>query len=200
MDLTTLIDVHPNLPRLSSCLDVLGNEGRVWAVQRWTRANMAALWDAAQGFRPVTLDDFVPATVGPFVEVIHSGKNSLPAATLFEKRFCRPALDPQATQPTLLGYNEQPFALFVGSGYYMARPSGLDGEVDIDYTMLPTSKPAAWPPIRSNSERLGRWVYAGMIDVVRGLSSHVTIGRARKKSGWMDTWFVLVRQDPAPAT
>jgi hypothetical protein len=33
---------------------------------------------------------------------------------------------------------------------------------------------------------------------MRGISSHVTIGRARKKQGWMDAWFVLVREDPQP--
>jgi hypothetical protein len=38
-----------------------------------------------------------------------------------------------------------------------------------------------------------------MVDVMRGISSHVSIGRARKKNGWMDAWFVLVREDPSPA-
>jgi hypothetical protein len=37
-----------------------------------------------------------------------------------------------------------------------------------------------------------------MIDVMHGISSHVSIGRARKKHGWMDAWFVLVREDPQP--
>ena len=55
---------------------------------------------------------------------------------------------------------------------------------------------ATWPEIVPNSVKLGRFVYAGMIDVMRGISSHVSIGRARKKHGWMDAWFVLVREDP----
>jgi hypothetical protein len=35
-----------------------------------------------------------------------------------------------------------------------------------------------------------------MVDVMRGISTHVSIGRARKAHGWMDAWFVLVREDP----
>src|ERR1019366_2758957 len=53
-------------------------------------------------------------------------------------------------------------------------------------------------PRDPESRRLGRFAYYGMIDVMRGISSHVTIGRARKKHGWMDAWFVLVREDPQP--
>ena len=57
--------------------------------------------------------------------------------------------------------------------------------------------PEAWPAIVPNEARLGRFVYAGMIDVMRGISTHVSIGRAKKKKGYMDAWFVLVREDRA---
>ena len=43
--------------------------------------------------------------------------------------------------------------------------------------------------------RLGRFVYAGMIDIMRGVSTHVTIGRALKGGKFMDAWFVLCRED-----
>jgi hypothetical protein len=33
---------------------------------------------------------------------------------------------------------------------------------------------------------------------MRGISSHVTIGRAKRKRGWMDAWFILVREDAKP--
>jgi hypothetical protein len=65
--------------------------------------------------------------------------------------------------------------------------------------MLPKEKPDAWPPIIDNTAKLGRFVYFGMVDVMRGVSSHVSIGRAKKKVVWMDAWFVLVREDPKPA-
>jgi len=194
MELKNLIETHLDLPRLSKDLDELGTPARVWAVRQWTRDDMAILWEATKGFRPVTLDDFVPPSVPPHVEVITHGKNSLPTFTHFQKRFSKPA-DPES-KDMLIGYNHQANELFTGPGYYVAHPSTEPGEVDIDYTMLPHERVETWPPIIPNSRRLGRFVYYGMVDVMRGISSHVTIGRARKKGGWMDAWFVLVREDP----
>ncbi|HEV3191431.1 MAG TPA: hypothetical protein VGY54_13075, partial [Polyangiaceae bacterium] len=69
MDLQNLIEVHLDIPRLAKDLDELGHAGRVWSVRQWTRANMAILWDAAKGFRPITLDDYVPPGVPPHVAV-----------------------------------------------------------------------------------------------------------------------------------
>ena len=55
-----------------------------------TRAQ-GRLWDAAAGTAPpVTQADLVPPDLPPLREVIFHGKNSLPAFTLFQKRFCRP--------------------------------------------------------------------------------------------------------------
>lgn len=196
MELKNLIDVHMDLPRLGKDLDELGHGARVWATRQWSRGTQARLWEAAKGFRPVTLDDYVPAAVPPFVEVRTWGKNTLPAHTLFQKRFCRPS-DPDA-KDRLYGYNFQSLSAFSGPGYYVAHPSPDAGEVDIDYTMLPPEKPPAWPDIVPNSARLGILIYHGMIDVMRGISSHVSIGRAKKKGQWMDAWFVLVREDPPP--
>jgi hypothetical protein len=96
----------------------------------------------------------------------------------------------------LLGYNFQSLSPITGPGYYVAHPSAEAGEVDIDYTMVPKERPSSWPDILPNSSRFGRFVYYGMVDVMRGISSHVSIGRAKKKDGWMDAWFVLVREDP----
>ena len=197
MELKNLIEIHLDLPRLSKNLDELGHPGRLWAVRQWTRANMITLWEATKGFHPVSLDDFVPTSVEPGVEVIHHGKNSLPTFTHFQKRFSKPR-DPESKE-MLVGFNHQSNSLFTGPGYYVAHPSSDPGEVDVDYTMVPREKPDAWPEIIPNSQRLGRFVYEGMVDVMRGISSHVTIGRARKKHGWMDAWFVLVRQDAPPA-
>lgn len=193
MDLRSLIDTHLDLARLSKDLDELGHPGRLWAVHHWTRADMATLWEAAKGLRPVTLDDYVPPGVGPLVEVIHDGKNSLPLFTHFQKRFCKPA-DP-GTKDAAYGYNHQSMSAFTGPGYFVMHPSTEPGEMDIDYTMVPKEKVTAWPPIVNNGG-LGRFVYRGMVDVMRGIATHVSIGRARKSQGWMDNWFVLVREDP----
>lgn len=198
MELKNLIEKHLDLPRLAKDLDEIGTPARIWATRQWTRSIQARLYEAAKGFRPVTLEDYVPAGTAPHVEVITHGMNTLPAHNHFQKRFCKPA-DPE-TKDQLIGFNYQALSGFTGPGYYVARPAGDKGEVDIDYTMLPKEKAESWPTIIPNSQRLGRFVYYGMIDVMRGISSHVSIGRARKKSGWMDAWFVLVRQDPTPAS
>jgi hypothetical protein len=193
MDLKNLIETHLDLPRLSKDLSEIGHWARVWSVRQWTRANMRTLWEASRGFLPIDLNDFVPGTVPPLVEVIHQGQNSLPVHTHFEKRFCRPS-DP-AGEGTLLGYNHQALSAVTGPGYFVVRPSGEAGEVAIDYTAVPKEKPRDWPPILPNQVRLGRFVYDGMVDVMRGLASHVSIGRAKKQDRWMDNWFVLVRDD-----
>jgi hypothetical protein len=198
MDLQNLIQVHLDIPRLAKDLDELGHAGRVWSVRQWTRANMATLWDAAKGFRPLTLDDYVPPGVPPHVEVIHHGKNSLPAHTHFQKRFCRPKL-PESGD-ILIGFNFQTLSPVTGPGYFVTHASSQPGEVDIDYTVLPKEKPDGWPTLLPNSARLGRFVYFEMIDVMRGISTHVSIGRAKRKRGYMDAWFVLVREDRALAS
>jgi hypothetical protein len=196
MDLRNLIETHLDLDRLAKDMAEIGNSARVWSVRQWTALDMATLWEAAKGFRPVSLDYFVPPSVPDLVEVIYEGKNSLPAFTLFQKRFCRPT-NPAAREDTLFGYNHQSLSPVTGPGYYVAHPSAEVGEVDIDYTMLPKEKPPEWPDIVGNDARLGRFVYHGTIDVMRGLSPHVSIGRAQRKGRWMDNWFVLVRQEPA---
>jgi hypothetical protein len=193
MDLRNLIDSrHFDLARLSKDLDEIGHFARLWSVHQWTRADMARVWEAAKGFRAVHLNDLVPPSTPPLVEVIHDGKNSLPAFTVFQKRFCRPA-DPTVGD-LLIGYNHQSFSLVTGPGYYVARRSAEAGELDLDHTILPKEKSHDWPPISSNDGLVRRFVYYGLVDVVRGLSSHVTIGRV-KKGNWLDSWFVLVRED-----
>jgi hypothetical protein len=196
MELRNLIEMRLDLPRLAKDLDELGHPARVWAVRQWGRPVQAKLWEAVQGFRPVTLDDYVPPDVAPHVEVIHHGTNTLPAYNHFQKRFAKPS-DPES-HGKLVGFNFQSLSGITGPGYYVAHPATDRGEVDIDYTMVPKEKLDAWPPIVPSSRGLGRFVYGGMVDVMRGVSSHVSIGRARKKKGWVDAWFVLVREDPRP--
>lgn len=199
MDLTVLLD-PPDLSRLATVLDELGHVGRLATVRAWDGDTQAKLYEALKGYKPVTLDDYVPPGVAPLQEVIHHGKNSLPAFTHFQKRFCKPAGD---VTDSLWGYNQNPpFVMwFAGPGFYVARnDEQAAGEVAIDYTRTPPSKPDAWPAIEPNLKGIGpRAVYGNMVDVMRGLSKHVSIGRAQRvKNGvreWMDAWFVLCRED-----
>jgi hypothetical protein len=195
MELKNLIEPHTDLERLSKDLDELGHSARVWATQSWNRKIQAKLYEAAKGFKKISLEDFVPKSTGPLVEVIHHGRNTLPAHNFFQKRFCRPKDESVSDQ--LWGYNHQSLSGITGPGYFVTHVASDEGEVDIDYTMIPKEKPDAWPAILPNSAKLGRFVYYGMIDVMRGISTHVSIGRAKKKGKFMDAWFVLVREDPS---
>lgn len=202
MNVDVLLDKKDiDLKRLHEVLDGLGHVGRVETIRGWGKDVQARLYEAAKGYKPLTLDDFVPPNLDPLVEVIHHGKNSLPAFTHFQKRFCKPK-PPEAgaeAPAELWGYNHQTMAPVTGPGYYVTHlPEGRDGaegEVDIDYRKIPPTKPAEWPEILPNEAKLGRLVYAGMVDIMRGVSTHVTIGRAMKGGKFMDAWFVLCRED-----
>ncbi|MGH7821446.1 MAG: hypothetical protein ACREQ9_16910 [Candidatus Binatia bacterium] len=179
-----------DLEGLSRFLDELSPKARVLEARSLTPKEQAMLFEAAAGFRPVTLDDFVAPAVPPLRQVVHHGRNSLPLFRLFEKRFCRPGADARE----LWGYNEQPFQAFTGPGYFVARPQN-EREVLIDYCEVPPSKPEGWPKVLPNSARLSRFIYYRTRDVMRGVSRHVTIGRATREGKPMDNWFVLCREE-----
>ncbi len=198
MDLTVLIQPSVDLPRLTRVLDELGHSGRLATVRGWDGRTLARLYEAAKGHHALTTEHFVPAAIGPLTEVIHHGKNSLPAFSHFQKRFARP--DAAESPPKeLWGFNRQSNEAFTGPGYFVVHTEWdagqVPGEVAIDYRRLPPGKVPSWPEIVPNSARLGRFVYAGMVDVMRGISNHVSIGRAWKQGKYMDAWFALVRED-----
>ena len=65
----------------------------------------------------------------------------------------------------------------------------------VDYLRVPTEVPGHWPEILPNSARLSKVVYNGTQDILRGVSRHVTIGRATKAGKPMSAWFTLCRHD-----
>lgn len=196
MNVSLFFDPKVDLENFRRVLDTSGHTARLLAIHALDKKQLAALYDACADAEPLTLDYFVPPT-DPLVEVIHHGKNSLPAFTHFQKRFCRP--DGEESE-VLWGYNHN--AAFqqaaTGPGYFVAS-AGEKNEVKIEYTKLPPRKPEGWPTILSNSARLGFLVWAGMTDYCRKVSEHVTIGRAYKNGKAMDAWFALCREDRAPA-
>jgi hypothetical protein len=175
-------------------LDQLHPAARLTAVRSLGGRAQAELYDAAKGARKLRLEDLVPHQTAVMQEVVHEGKNSLPAFTHFAKVFCRPK---HGEARELWGYNRNSKLVerTVGPGYYVAY-EGPGDEVLVDYTRLPKGKLTHWPEILGNEERLSRFVYAGMIDALRGVSEHVTIGRAIRNGKVADNWFVLCRQDP----
>ncbi len=194
MDVTVMLEPEVDLPRVAALLDGLGHEGRVHTVRTWTKKLQATLFEAAKGHLPIDLDFLVPSSVAPLVEVIHDGQNTLPAFRHFQKRFAK--LEEGAVE--LVGYNHQAMSAFTGPGYFVVTRGEGDqrGELLIDYTKTPQRKPPTWPSLRANSG-IGGLVYGGMIDHLRGISSHVSIGRAYRGKA-VDAWFALVRRDPTP--
>ncbi len=181
-------------------LDGLSHPQRLAEVRSLGRKEQARLFEAARGVRPISLVDLVPAATPAMREVVHHGRNTLPAFNHFAKVFVRPdgpnAPEEGAAPAELWGYNRntQLLETIIGPGYYVAEPARDEGEVLVNYLKLPPRAPNHWPPITSNSRGLSLLVYAGMQDVLRGVSSHVTIGRAYKGGRAMSAWFVLCRE------
>jgi len=180
---------------IADLLDNLDESTRIQVVRRLGRRDQQALYSKVEGFAPLELVDLVPATRPDLVEVRHLGRNSLPAFRIFEKRFCRlPGNSPDAPD-ALAGYNFQAMSPVTGPGYFMARDDTKTREVLVDYHHLPNLKPSDWPPIRSNERGLSRFVYGFMIDRLRRVSKHVTIGSAARNGRDLGSYFILNRAD-----
>jgi hypothetical protein len=182
-------------------LDGLEHADRVAAIRTLGRREQARLYDLADGYGAVTLADLVSPSLPAFEPVRHHGKNTLPAFTHFEKRFCRP-LDADPEKPSeLYGFNFQTLQPVTGPGYFVAvaNPERADREVWVDYRRVPTGHPDGWPEIRSNERGLSTLVYGYMVDTLRRVSEHVTIGSAARKGKDLGSWFVLCRED-APSS
>ena len=179
---------------IARALDDMTHAQRVQAIRAAGRAEQKRLYEAVAGFRALSLTDAVPASVASMTEVRHYGKNTLPAFSHFEKRFCRPAGADANAPGTLWGYNEGSMRWLTGPGYFVLRPDAERGELLVDYYQVPPQHPAGWPEIRPNDRGLGQFVYGFMIDTVRGVSQHVTIGSAARKGKDLGSWFILCRE------
>lgn len=184
--------------RLASALDGMDHASRLWTAMSIEPAEQRKLWELFED-QQCTADFFVPAGTDPLREVIHHGRNTLPAHNFFQKRFC--LADDESGD--LYGYNHQKLTWLTGPGYYVAHSvdKGEDkvapSDYVIDYTRLPPKKPSAWPEILPQEAKLGRFVYANMKDYMRRVSDHVSIGRAYKHGKAMNAWFLLCREDPS---
>lgn len=192
MDIARLIETPGFDPQaLGTALDRMSPGERKDQVLSLGRGAQRRLFDAAKGVLPIELDFLVPAELPAHREVVHEGRNTLPAFKRFAKVFCRTKTLPHE----LAGYNRTSLLLntAVGPGYFVAQNHEVVGELLVDYLTLPTEKAPSWPKIVPNSQRLSRFVYHGTQDILRGVSEHVSIGRAQKRGKWLPAWFVLVR-------
>jgi hypothetical protein len=179
---------------IADAFDALAPAQRVAAARALGRAAQRRLYELVDGFRPLRLSDLVPPDRPDFVQVRHYGRNTLPVFTHFEKRFCRPKGADAAKPDSLYGYNFQTMAPLTGPGYFVARDDEHRPEVLVDYNLIPDDHPAGWPEIKRNDQGLSRFVYGFMIDTLRGVSEHVSIGSAARKGKDMGSWFILCRE------
>ena len=113
---------------------------------------------------------------------------------LFEKRFTRATDDGSV----VYGYNEGSTRKFVGPGFFVAGMDDSEGTIGIDYYRVPPQGavlPAGWPTVRPNEKGISRFVYAKMIDYLRRVSQHVSVGRAVRKGKVTNNYFVLCRKE-----
>jgi hypothetical protein len=176
-------------------LDDMTHAERVAAIRSAGRGEQRRLYEAVAGHRELRLTDMVAPTTAAMTEVRHHGRNTLPVFTHFQKRFCRPADADPASPAELWGYNEGSMRWLTGPGYFVLRPDAECGELLVDYNQVPPSHPASWPAIQSNERGLSRFVYGFMIDRLRGVSRHVTVGSAARKGKDLGSWFLLCRED-----
>jgi len=180
---------------IAGLLDGLEPASRAPVVRGLGRKDQQALYAKAKGHAPLGLTDIVPPNRGDLEVVRHLGRNSLPAFTIFEKRFCRLAGNQPDAPKELAGYNFQALSPITGPGYFMAVEDANTREVLVDYRRLPDRKPSDWPAIRSNERGLSRFVYGFMVDRLRRVSEHVTIGSAARNGRDLGSYFVLCRMD-----
>jgi hypothetical protein len=194
-ELRALASATPVEPRaIARLLDGLAHAARVAAVRSLGRTEQRRLYAAVDGFLPLRLADLVPPATAELVPVRHFGRNTLPAFTLFEKRFCRPGGEDAEKPGELWGYNHQSTAWATGPGYFVATQDPARPEVLIDYTRVPAGRAQGWPPPRRNDRGLARFVYGFMIDRLRRVSEHVTIGSAARHGRNLGSWFALCRE------
>lgn len=179
---------------LAAFLNGLSHEDRVVAIRSAGRSHQRRLWEAADGFAPVTLPELVPPRVASLTAVRHFGRNTLPVFTRFEKRFCRPVGQDPERPSELWGFNFQSQSWLTGPGYYVAVEDPQRREVLVDYRRVPPEAPPGWPPVRGNERGAARFVYGFMVDTLRRVSEHVTIGSAARRGRELGSWFLLSRE------
>jgi hypothetical protein len=189
-----LSDATVDASAIAALLDGLTHAERVAATRALNRGEQRNLYSGVDGFRPVSLADLVPASTDDLTPVRHFGKNTLPVFTHFEKRFCRPNGNDRQKPERLFGFNFQTMAPVTGPGYFVAHDDTSRSEVLVDYREVPDAKPDDWPQIAINERGLSRFVYGFMVDTLRGVSEHVTIGSAARKGKDLGSWFILCRE------
>jgi hypothetical protein len=183
-----LADRDQTAAAIAAFLDRLSHDERVAAIRGLGRSQLQALFARVAGYAELGLEDLVPKGTPDFVPIRHFGQNSLPAFTHFEKRFYR-----MGDAAAVGGANFQTLSVVTGPGYFVAQRDPQKPEVLIDYRRVPTQTPAGWPAVRGNESGVSRLVYGFMVDRLRRVSEHVSIGSASRNDKPVGAYFVLCR-------
>jgi hypothetical protein len=175
-------DIHT----LSTALDGASEEQRIAWLRSLPGRQLPVLYNLAEG-QTLTVEAMHR---GDGEVVIHEGMNSMALFRGFQKRMVKQGEE-------ISGYNHQTWKWLVGGGFFVVVPSPeVEGELHVDYTGLPERQHPEFPPLKSNDAGLSRFVYGGgMIDVLRRVSEHVTIGKAYLKGKERGQYFVLCRRE-----
>ncbi len=184
-----IVDAAASATRIADFLDGLAPAERAAASTSLGRSLQRQLWHKVEGAGALTLEDFVPAGTPVLTAVRHCGRNTLPAFTRFEKRFYR-----TSDGKTVAGANFQAISPFTGPGYFVCVENKGRGEVDVDYRQVPSEAPAGWPKLQDNEGIPSRFIYGFMVDSMRRVSAHVTIGSAARHGHNIGSWFTLCRE------
>jgi len=179
-----------DLAEVARHLDGLSHDQRVEEVYAIPGKLQRKLFSAAAA-GSLGVDYFVPESTPSRKFVRHYGKNSLPVFSRFEKRFARP----QDGADTAWGFNFSPVMAIVGPGHFILRDgSDRHPEMHVDYYDIPSERIDGAPPLKENTAGIQTLVYGNMVDVLRRVSDHVTIGRAIKKGKETHNYFLLCRE------
>jgi hypothetical protein len=184
-----------DLDAVARHLDGLTHEQRVREVRQVGGRAQARLYAACGGRGGLDLDYFVPPHVPDGTIVRHFGKNSLPLFSSFEKPMARPSNGDRV----LWGWNVSPVEALVGPGHFVTRVGPEPGEMYVDYYSVPPERLDGAPALKPNDAGISNIVYGNMIDVMRRVSAHVSIGRAIKKGKETGNYFLLCRDGASDA-
>ena len=172
---------------VSAHLDALSPEERVRQIDQLAgRAVQKRLWTLCADAPPLTMDEIILPGKN---EARWLGRNSLAMFTGVDKRVVRQGGD-------IIGYNHVTGigGWFGGPGYFTMLPApGRAKELVVDYTKLPSTAPAGWPPIAPNDKGTHTLVYGYLNDFCRRVSDGVFIGSAERKGKYLDIYFTVAR-------
>lgn len=180
---------------LALALDKASHAQRLAWLYTLSPKKMAQLFEECEGSLPLDAEFFVPQASEDLSPVVHHGFNNLPLFRRFQKVMFRNA------DGMVAGRNAQAMAWATGPGYFVVGPrsSGdpIDGSIVFDYVKQPVQTPVNWPDVIPNHRGLSYFVYRGSRDVMRRISSHVSVGRLVRLGKVAANFFVLVREDKA---